>query len=201
MGEIQILSTAPDEFQARMQALLGDLPFVQIYLDNILVLTETSFSDHMEELEQVFICLKSLQCNAPKCKFTAYETEYLGYNLSQIGIQPIVKKSKQFNQSQSLRTRRNFVGLCNYYRDLWPQRAHIMAPITSVCSSKKTFNRTPECQEAFNKTKAAMSSQVTLVYPDYSKRFHIYTDASKVQLGGVISQENKPLAFYYPKII
>jgi hypothetical protein len=51
-----------------MQALLGDLPFVQVYLDNILVLTETSFSDHIEELEQVFIRLKSagLQCSAPK---------------------------------------------------------------------------------------------------------------------------------------
>jgi RNase H-like domain found in reverse transcriptase len=95
---------------------------------------------------------------------------------------------------------RSFIGLCNYYRDLWPQRAHIMAPMTSLCSSKKTFNWTPECQEAFNKTKAAMSRQVTLVYPDYSKPFHIHTDASKVQLGGVISQENKPLAFYSRKL-
>jgi Reverse transcriptase (RNA-dependent DNA polymerase) len=74
------ISTAPDEFQVRMQALLGDLPFVQVYLDNILVLKETSFSDHIEELEQAFIRLKSagLQCNAPKCKFAAYETEYRG---------------------------------------------------------------------------------------------------------------------------
>jgi RNase H-like domain found in reverse transcriptase/Integrase zinc binding domain len=75
-----------------------------------------------------------------------------------------------------------------------------MAPMTSLCSSKKTFNWTPECQEAFNKTKAAMSRQVTLVYPDYSKPFHIHTDASKVQLGGVISQENKPLAFFSSKL-
>jgi hypothetical protein len=84
---------------------------VQVYLDNILVLTETSFPDHIEELEQVFIRLKSagLQCNAPKCKFAAYDTEYLGYNLTQSEIQPIVKKLKQFKSSQNLRTRRNFV--------------------------------------------------------------------------------------------
>jgi hypothetical protein len=57
------ISTAPDEFQARMQALLGDLPFVRVYLDDVRILTETSFS----ALEQVFIRLKSagLQCNAP----------------------------------------------------------------------------------------------------------------------------------------
>ena len=59
------ISTAPDEFQARMQALLGDLPFVRGYLDDLLILTESSFSAHMHELEQVFIRLKSvgLQCN------------------------------------------------------------------------------------------------------------------------------------------
>jgi hypothetical protein len=99
-----------------MQALLGDLPFVRVYLDNILVLTEATFSDHIEELEHVFIRLKSagLQCNAPKCKFTEYETEYLGYNLTQSGIQPIVKKLKQFNPSQSRRARRNFVASLDY---------------------------------------------------------------------------------------
>jgi RNase H-like domain found in reverse transcriptase len=45
-----------------------------------------------------------------------------------------------------------------------------------------------------------MSCQVTLVYPDYTKPFHIHTDASQFQLGGVISQENKPLAFYSRKL-
>jgi RNase H-like domain found in reverse transcriptase len=55
-------------------------------------------------------------------------------------------------------------------------------------------------QEAFAKTKATKSRRVTLVYPDYSKPFRIHTDASKVQLGGVIFQDNKPLAFYSCKL-
>jgi hypothetical protein len=93
-----------------MQALLGDLPFVRVYLDDILLLTNTSFSDHINKLEQVFICIKSagLQCNAPKCNLAAYETEYLGYKLTQNGIKPLLKKSLQFNPSQSLKTKRNF---------------------------------------------------------------------------------------------
>ena len=199
------ISTAPDEFQARMQALLGDLPFVRVYLDDVLVLTETCFKDHMTELEQVFVRLKSagLQCNAQKCKFAAFETEYLGYNLTQSGIQPQVKKIaaiQAISEPENKRELRRFIGLCNYYRDLWPQRAHTMAPLTSLCSSKVVFKWTAECQEAFNKTKAAMSRQVTLSYPDYTKPFHIYTDASKFQLGGVISQDNQPLAFYSRKL-
>ena len=39
-------------------------------------------------------------------------------------------------------------------------------------------------------------SRVTLVeYPNFSKPFVIYTDVSKVQLGAVISRDNKAIAF------
>ncbi len=37
---------------------------------------------------------------------------------------------------------------------------------------------------------------VTLVYPDYSQGFEIYTDSSKLQLDPVITQNNSPLTFF-----
>jgi RNase H-like domain found in reverse transcriptase len=45
-----------------------------------------------------------------------------------------------------------------------------------------------------------MSHHVTLVYPDYTRPFHIHTDASQYQLGGVISHNNKILAFFPRKL-
>jgi hypothetical protein len=39
-----------------------------------------------------------------------------------------------------------------------------------------------------------------LAFPDFSKPFHVYTDASNYQLGAVIIQEGKPLAFYSRKL-
>jgi hypothetical protein len=39
-----------------------------------------------------------------------------------------------------------------------------------------------------------------LVYPDYSKVFEAYTNASSKQLGAVISQENRPIAFFSWKL-
>jgi hypothetical protein len=39
-----------------------------------------------------------------------------------------------------------------------------------------------------------------LTYPDYSKVFEIYTDASSKQLGAVITQDNRPIAFSSQKL-
>jgi hypothetical protein len=41
---------------------------------------------------------------------------------------------------------------------------------------------------------------VVLAYPDYSKVFKIYTDASSKQLGAVITQDNRPVAFFSQKL-
>ena len=41
-----------------------------------------------------------------------------------------------------------------------------------------------------------ISKEILLVYTNFSKPFVIHTDVSKVQLGAVISQDNKPIAFY-----
>ena len=39
-----------------------------------------------------------------------------------------------------------------------------------------------------------------LAFPDYSKPFVIYTDASSRQLGAIITQDNRPIAFFSRKL-
>jgi hypothetical protein len=45
-----------------------------------------------------------------------------------------------------------------------------------------------------------VSKETLLAILDFEKEFHVYTDASNKQLGAVIMQEGKPLAFYSRKL-
>ena len=95
---------------------------------------------------------------------------------------------------------RRFVGMVNYYRDMWHRRAHTLTPLTKLCSTKLKFNWTQTEQKAFEDMKKIVGRDVLLSYPDFSKEFVIHTDASKFQLGAVISQGSKPIAFYLRKL-
>eukprot|EP00804_Cyclotella_cryptica_P026303 CCRYP_007643-RA/>CCRYP_007643-RA protein AED:0.43 eAED:0.43 QI:0/-1/0/1/-1/1/1/0/89 len=55
-------------------------------------------------------------------------------------------------------------------------------------------------QKAFDDVKTSIAKDVVLAYPDYSMEFEIYTDASSKQLGSVITQGNRPLAFFSRKL-
>jgi hypothetical protein len=48
--------------------------------------------------------------------------------------------------------------------------------------------------------KQIISKETLLSYPDFNKPFIIHTDASHTQLGAVISQNDKPIAFYSRKL-
>ena len=41
---------------------------------------------------------------------------------------------------------------------------------------------------------------VLLSYPNFSEKFIVHTDASNTQLGGIIGQNGKPIAFYSHKL-
>jgi hypothetical protein len=95
---------------------------------------------------------------------------------------------------------RRFIGMINYYRDMWAKRSHMLAPLTSMTSATDIWKWTDEHQKAFKNAKWMLAAKVLLAYPDFNAPFQIHTDASDLQLGAVISQNNKPIAFYSRKL-
>jgi hypothetical protein len=144
-----------------------------------------------------------LRINAEKSTFCAEEIEYLGYWISKPGIKPIPKKVEAIKNMVCPTTRkelRRCIGMVNYYRDTWVRRSTLLASLTSMTSKNVKFKWTDEHQKAFDNIKKIICREVMLTFPDFSKPFHIYTNASDLQLGAVITQEEKPIAFYSRKV-
>ena len=155
---------------------------------------------------ELFYALRSW-CQFPGYLYTyiyVQPTDWLGYWLTPQGLKPWKKKIHgvlQLDWPKTVKQLRSFIGAVNFYRDMYPQRAHILAPLTALVGQKKgPLKWTPACQQAFDQMKALLAKEAFLAYPDHNKPFHIYTDASDVQLGSVIFQEGKPIAFYTRKL-
>eukprot|EP00804_Cyclotella_cryptica_P012270 CCRYP_013864-RA/>CCRYP_013864-RA protein AED:0.40 eAED:0.40 QI:0/-1/0/1/-1/1/1/0/77 len=55
-------------------------------------------------------------------------------------------------------------------------------------------------QKAFDDVKTKIAKGVVIAYPKYSMEFEIYTHASSIHFGSVITQGNRPLAFFSRKL-
>jgi hypothetical protein len=95
---------------------------------------------------------------------------------------------------------RHFLGMINYYRDMWQKRSHMVAPLTGLVSPLVKHKWGEEQQKAFDEIKQKVSQETLLAFTDFEKEYDVYTDASNTQLGAVIMQEGKPLAFYSRKL-
>jgi len=199
------LSISPDLFQANMQMLLADLPFVKVCLDDVLIFSNGSYQDHMKKVEQVLERLRSknLAVNARKSSWTVKEVDYLGFRLTRKGVKPQARKIAALMNVKAPKTKhqlRRFIGLVNYYRYMWKGRSHLMTPLTDRTSKTMAFKWMLECQHSFNELKKLISKEVLLSFPDYTQKFVLMPDASDRQPGAVLMQNGKPLAFFSKKL-
>ena len=101
------VACSPDIFQKIMNEVLGDLPFVLVYLDDILILSDqdNTYEQHLNKISQVLERLKNkgFAVNLRKSFFLKKEIEYLGYLLTPKGLQPQPKKWRQSNKSYPLK--------------------------------------------------------------------------------------------------
>jgi hypothetical protein len=127
------LSISPDVVQEKMSELVSGLDFAWAYLDDLLILsTEKGFEKHLDKLELVLTLLQeaSPKITAVKSFFAQTNLEYLSYNISREGLCPSQKKVEailQIKAPSSCKQLRQFIGMVNYYRDMWPLRSHLLA--------------------------------------------------------------------------
>ena len=83
-----------------------------------------------------------------------------------IKVKAVLKLHRPPNKKES----RSFIGMDNYYKSLWSQCAHILAPLGD-CNGNKPFSLEDTKEKAFNAMKTLMTSECINKCPDYTNFF------------------------------
>ena len=118
------ISATPDIFQEKMYSLMEELEYVQCYLDDLLILSNKSFKDYIDKVDNMISRLNQvgLKIRAKKYNFAMIKLEYLGFVIFCERIKPMAKKVQAMLNIKLLKTVKqlqSFLGLINYYHDMW----------------------------------------------------------------------------------
>lgn len=189
------LTNAPATQCRLMHQVLGhDLePHVFVYIDDILLMAN-SVEQMISLIRTVATRLTKagLTINLLKSRFFAESVKYLGYILSEKGIEADPNRlttMESYARPTNTKSVRRFLGMTGYYRRLIRDYSGMAAPLTNLL--KKTagrFSWTPEADRAFLQLKKAMMTAPVIANPDFSEDFHIQCDASDVSGAAALGQ-------------
>ena len=202
------LKNAGQDFQRMMDAILGDIPHVFVYLDDILV-ASLNKEEHLKDLRKVFEILdqNGLTVNRKKCVFGKTSLDFLGHFVDATGIRPQKEKVEAILATKaptSIKELRRFLGAINYYRRfVKAAAAHLFHLFCALKANPKKLDWTPDMQKSFEKIKEVLAQRTMLHHPDSSLPLALTTDASDLAMGGVLEQRGpqgwEPLGFYSKK--
>jgi hypothetical protein len=126
----------PASFQHLMETVVKGIHNILVYIDDLLVHSSTHF-EQLDILDQLLTRLRQhrVKINLPKCTFGSKDVTYLGFHLTKSGIKPGQDKLKAVAQAQpprDIRGVRQFLGLCNFFRNQVRNFAQMSAPLTQL---------------------------------------------------------------------
>nr|GEX32666.1 hypothetical protein [Tanacetum cinerariifolium] len=94
---------------------------------------------------------------------------------------------------------RSFLGLASFYWHFIQNFSSIIVPLTE-CKKGGRFTWTSEAAKAFDNLKAKVTEAPVLAFPNIDEVFQVECDASAVGIGGVLNQNQWPIAFFSEKL-
>jgi hypothetical protein len=153
------LTNAPAVFQRMMNAILAKQlgKSCLIYLDDIVIYSpdERSHLKHVAEVLEV-LSQHGLTIKESKCQFGVPEVKLLGFVVCKEGLKADPEKVAAITEMAPPATKkevRRLLGSANYYRQLMPNYADVVAPMTALTSKYSKFVWSSECQLAYDELK------------------------------------------------
>ena len=198
------LSSAPEEFQRRLQETLHGLDGVSVVADDALVYgcgeTDTeAWRDHDENLRRVMDRAqeKNLKFNYDKMRLHLTDLPYIGHRLTPEGVKPDPAKMAAIQEMAEPKTPqevRRFLGMVNYLAKFLPNLSQVTEPLRKLTQKEEEFKWGKEEEVTFRTVKSMLCSEDVLAYFDAQKEIVIQCDASTKGLGATLLQNGRPVA-------
>ena len=90
--------------------------------------------------------------------------------------------------------------MINYYKEMWRGQRGTVEVLTVKTTRGVKFEWTPKMDAVFKQIKAILAEDTILLYPQHGERFHVHTEASNKQMGGIVSQKGNHVSFFLRKL-
>lgn len=138
------LMNAPSTFQRMMDELKGNLPFVKVYLDDVMVFF-SSIYEHFKHLRNVLekVSTRGLKVKIGRCELAKEEAALLGHIEGCSGVQVDPRKIEVIQQeprSASKTELCSLLAIAGYYIHLIRSLAKMSASLHEMTSIKISFH-------------------------------------------------------------
>ena len=164
---------------------------VQVYVDDMLV-KSLQEDDHLSDLQETFDTLQSynMKLNPSKCTFGVTVGKFLGFMVSQSGIEVNPDKIRaimEMTPPTSIKEVQSLNGKVATLNRFVLRATDEFVPF--FCTLKKSFEWTVDCQQAFKDLKAYLSSPPLLSPSKPSEELFLYLAVSSAAVSAALVKE------------
>ncbi|XP_072077907.1 uncharacterized protein [Arachis hypogaea] len=166
---------------------------LEVYVDDMVVKTQKE-TTHDTDLEEVFGQLRkhNMRLNPDKCAFGVKGGKFLGFMLTSRGIEANPEKCEAIINMRPPRTIKEvqilngrLAALSRFLPNVSTHSQHFF----NILKKQTKFNWNTECETAFQKLKAIISSPPTLQKPNRKKPLLLYLSVSPKAISSVLVTE------------
>ncbi|RDX80344.1 Retrovirus-related Pol polyprotein from transposon 17.6, partial [Mucuna pruriens] len=172
------LKNAGATYQRLMNKIFEDVigRDIKVYVDDMVAKSKGG-EGHYEALGRVF----ELRLNPEKCSFGVQAGRFLGFMLTERGIEANQDKCRAEVQQLMRRVK----ALSRFIS----KASELATPVLDTLKKERNFTWTPKCEEAFLRLKAMLATSPILVRPEPGQPLYLYISVTKAAISSVLIQE------------
>ncbi|RDX68288.1 Retrovirus-related Pol polyprotein from transposon 17.6, partial [Mucuna pruriens] len=191
------LKNAGVTYQRLMDKIFKDVmgKDVEVYVDDM-VAKSRGGEDHCGALGQVFEVLRKhqLRLNSEKCSFGVQAGRFLGFMLTERGIEANPDKCRaviNMKSPENVKEVQQLMGRVIALSRFISKASEVATPILDTLKKERNFAWTPNCEEAFLRLEAILATPPILVRPELGQPLHLYISVTYAAISSVLIQERE----------